>query len=341
MNAAEPPLPPQPFQFRGESLDLLDQRALPSRQIWIPCRNAAAVHHAIRNMVVRGAPVIGTVAAYGLYLEAKRLAATSRLTGHRLLRAADLLKSARPTAVNLAWAVDRALSTLQGKNDITWVETLAAEAERQAQENVRWTLSIARWGASLIPPEAIVLTICNTGPLATGGYGTALGAVLYAHWEQKRPRVFACETRPYLQGARLTTWELQQQNVPVTLITDNAAAWTMAQKQISLVLVGADRIARNGDTANKVGTLGLAILSRHYGIPFYVVAPLSSFDSGCQTGATIRVEERDPQEVLFCGKKRMAPEGVSVFNPSFDVTPAAWITGYVTEQGFVAPPFHS
>jgi methylthioribose-1-phosphate isomerase len=341
MNVAGPPLPPQPFQFRGEFLDLLDQRALPSRQIWISCRNAAKVHYAIQKMVVRGAPVIGTVAAYGLYLEAKRLAAASRLTWNRLLRVADFLKSARPTAVNLTWAVDRALSALQGKNSGTWVETLEAEANRQAQENVRWTLSIARFGASLIPMEATVLTICNTGPLATGGYGTALGAVLLAHWEQKKPKVFACETRPYLQGARLTTWELQQQNVPVTLITDNAAAWTMERKRISLVLVGADRIACNGDTANKVGTLGLAILSRHYGLPFYVVAPLSSFDFRCETGATIRVEERDPQEVLYCGRKRIAPKGVSVFNPSFDVTPSAFITGYVTEQGFMVPPFRS
>lgn len=341
MNAAGPPLPPQSFQFRGESLDLLDQRALPSRQIWIPCRNAAQVRHAIQNMVVRGAPVIGTVAAYGLYLEAKRLAVASRLTWNRLLRVADSLKSARPTAVNLAWALDRALSALQDQNNGMWVETLEAEANRQAQENVRWTLSIARFGASLIAREATVLTICNTGPLATGGYGTALGTVLYAHWEQKKPQVFACETRPYLQGARLTTWELQQQNVPVTLIADSAAAWTMERKQISLILVGADRIARNGDTANKVGTLGLAILSRHYDIPFYVVAPLSSFDSGCETGATIRVEERDPREVLYCGRKRIAPEGISVFNPSFDVTPAAFITGYVTEQGLVVPPFRS
>jgi methylthioribose-1-phosphate isomerase len=341
MNTALPPLPPQPFQFRGALLDLLDQRALPSRQIWISCRNAATVRQAIKKMVVRGAPVIGTVAAYGLYLETKRLDATAGLTWNRLLRAADFLKSARPTAVNLTWAVDRALATVEGKPIAAWVEILAAEADRQAQENIRWTLSIARRGASLIPTEGTVLTICNTGPLATGGYGTALGAVLYAHWEQKKPRVFACETRPYLQGARLTTWELQQQNVPVTLITDNAAAWTMEQKQISLVLVGADRIACNGDTANKVGTLGLAILSRHYGIPFYVAAPLSSFDSGCETGATIQVEERDPREVLSYGRKRIAPEGISVFNPSFDVTPAALIAGYVTEQGLVAPPFHS
>lgn len=329
-------LPVQPFRLRKGKLYLLDQRLLPQQKVWVECESALDVFHAIRQMVVRGAPVIGTVAAYGLYLEARRQKKGKKLTKEKIQKAAALLLHARPTAVNLSWAVGRSLKALEGSGD--WAEALLAEARRQEEENIAWTEKISRIGAEIVPDNAKVLTICNTGPLATGGYGTALGAIIFAWKQGKKLEVYACETRPYLQGARLTAWELKQLKIPVTLITDGMAAWTMEKKGINLVLVGADRIALNGDTANKIGTLQLAILAKHFGIPFFPVAPLSSFDPNLASGKEIDIEERDPREVLFIGNRRIAPQGTKVFNPAFDVTSSQLITGIITEEGLISQP---
>ncbi|MCX5976320.1 MAG: S-methyl-5-thioribose-1-phosphate isomerase [Coprothermobacterota bacterium] len=332
-------LPVQPFRFQGDVLYLLDQRRLPQEQVEIACTTARQVHDAIREMAVRGAPLIGTVAAYGLYLEARRLEAQRPLIVEDLLQAAQYLKGARPTAVNLAWSIDRAMQAMAGLLPGSWSDALLAEAQRQEEFNIEWTLQISRLGSALIADDNRLMTICNTGPLATGGYGTALGAILYAHAAGKQIEVYACETRPYLQGARLTTWELHNQGVPVTLISDNMAAWTMKSKGISAVFTGADRIAINGDTANKVGTYALAILAHYHGIPLYVVAPVSSFDPSTLHGDLIPIEERNPEEVLTCAGHLIAPEGTCAFNPSFDVTPHDLISGFVTERGVIHPPF--
>lgn len=330
-------LPLQPFRFRKGKLYLLDQRLLPQQKVWVGCSSALDVFYAIRQMVVRGAPVIGTVAAYGLYLEALRQKREGKLTKEKIQKAAALLLSARPTAVNLAWSVERSLKALEGSGD--WAGALLEEARRQEEENIAWTEKISRIGAEIIPDGARILTICNTGPLATGGYGTALGAIIFAWNQGKKLEIYACETRPYLQGARLTAWELKELKIPLTLITDGMAAWTMKKRGINLVLVGADRIALNGDTANKIGTLQLAVLANYFHIPFYPVAPLSSFDLNLSSGEEILIEERDPREVLFIGNTRIAPQGTKVFNPAFDVTPSKLITGIITEEGLISPPY--
>ncbi len=332
-------IPRQPFSVEESVIYLLDQRELPRSEKLVPCRNARQVYSAIRRMVVRGAPVIGTVAAYGLALEARWLMGKGKLAGERLERAAQLLKSARPTAINLSWAVERSLRSIEGQGREKWVSLLEEEAQNQERENIEWTRSISQVGAALIPEGGRVLTICNTGPLATGGFGTALGAILQAYQSGKELEVFVLETRPYLQGARLTTWELKQAHVPIILITDGMAAWTLKSKRIDLVLTGADRIAGNGDTANKIGTYGLALLARDHSVPFYVVAPLSSFDSSLRKGEEIPIEERPPREVLFCGRRAITPQGVRAFNPAFDITPSSLITAIVTEKGILRSPY--
>jgi methylthioribose-1-phosphate isomerase len=333
-------LPVQPFRFQGGVLYLLDQRRLPQEQVEIACASARQVHDAIREMAVRGAPLIGTVAAYGLYLEARHLEAQRSLIVEDLLQAAQYLKGARPTAINLTWSIDRAMQAIASLPERSWSDALLAEAQRQEEFNIEWTLQIARLGDTLIADGNRLMTICNTGPLATGGYGTALGAILYSHAAGKQIEVYVCETRPYLQGARLTTWELHNQGAPATLISDNMAAWTMKTKGISAVFTGADRIALNGDTANKVGTYALAILAHYHGIPLYVVAPVSSFDQATKQGDHIPIEERNPEEVLTCAGRRIAPEGTCAYNPSFDVTPNDLISAFVTERGVIHPPFH-
>jgi len=329
-------LPIQPFRFRNGALFLLDQRLLPQKKRWVKCTCARDMFVAIRQMVIRGAPVIGTAAAYGLSLEARSLKKEGRLNEKNLKKSASLLLGARPTAVNLSWAIDRALNCLSQSED--WPEALLSEAQRQEQENVEWTRKISQVGAEIVPDGAKILTICNTGPLATGGYGTALGAIIFAWRQRKRIEIYVCETRPYLQGARLTAWELKNLGIPFQLITDGAAAWTMESKKIDLVFTGADRIALNGDTANKIGTLGLAVLAHHFQIPFYPVAPLSSFDPHLKSGEEMVIEERSPEEVLFCGSFRVAPRGIEVFNPAFDITPSSLLMGIITEAGVIGPP---
>jgi len=318
-------------------LRILDQRALPGRVRYLAARSAGDVVRAIKTLAVRGAPSIGVAAAYGLAVEARRLGSGRLRSG--LERAARRLARARPTAVNLSRAVERVgrLWADPGIPGSRLTARIEAEARAVEAEEVARSLAIARRGARLLPRDATVLTICNTGALAGPGFGTALGIVFQCHLAGRRPRVYACETRPLLQGARLTTLELLRAGVPVTLIVDSAAASVMPE--VDVVLVGADRVARNGDFANKVGTKTLALLAREYRRPFYVAAPGTTFDRHCARGGDIVVEERTADEVRRVGRCRTAPAGVPVRNPAFDVTPGSFVAGFVTEAGVLRPPY--
>jgi methylthioribose-1-phosphate isomerase len=296
-------------------------------------------------MVVRGAPAIGATAAFGMVLAA-RSAVTGTADGFRadLAQAAETLKAARPTAVNLAWAVDRISGVAsraldEGLDNEEILRRIRNEAEAIFEEDTEANRTLGQHGSMLVPDGARILTHCNTGALATTAYGTALGVVRAAAAEGKRVLVYADETRPYLQGARLTTWELQREDIPVTLITDNAAGHLMARGEVDLVVVGADRIALNGDVANKIGTYTVAVLARRHGIPFYVAAPTSTIDADCPEGADIPIEERDPAEVVEVLGRRVAPEGVAARHPAFDVTPAELVTAIVTEKGIARAPY--
>jgi methylthioribose-1-phosphate isomerase len=311
-----------PLRWDGKALLLLDQRLLPREEVWLECRTATEVAEAIRTMVVRGAPAIGVSAAFGMAMAAR--------AGQDLQSAADELKRSRPTAVNLAWAVDRMLAH---SGDF------AAEAERILEEDVAANRAMGRHGAELLGGTSTVLTHCNAGALATGGYGTALGVIRAAIETGRNVAVFADETRPYLQGARLTAWELQREGIDVTLITDNMAGHFFQQGTFDAVIVGADRIAANGDTANKIGTYTVAVLAHAHGVPFYVAAPLSTIDPACPTGAEIPIEERSATEVVEMNGSRVAPEGIRVRHPAFDVTPARLISAIITERGVLRPPF--
>jgi methylthioribose-1-phosphate isomerase len=311
-----------PLRWDGNILFLLDQRLLPREEKWVACHTASEVAEAIRTMIVRGAPAIGVSAAFGMALAAK--------SGEDLAQAGEVLKRARPTAVNLAWAVDRMLAA--GGD-------LSAEALRILEEDVAANRAIGRHGAMLLGESVTLLTHCNAGALATGGYGTALGVVRAAVELGKRVVVFADETRPYLQGARLTAWELQQDNIDVTLITDNMSGHFFQEGKFDAVVVGADRIAANGDTANKIGTYTVAVLAQAHGVPFYVAAPMSTIDRHCPTGAQIPIEERSAEEVTEILGTRVAPEGVSVRHPAFDVTPARLISAIITERGVLRGPY--
>ena len=311
-----------PLRWDGDTLFLLDQRLLPREEVWVACRSAGEVADAIRTMVVRGAPAIGVSAAFGMALAATR--------GEAPDAAADALKRARPTAVNLAWAVDR---MLRHRGDAV------AEAETIWREDVEANRQIGRYGAALLGESATVLTHCNAGALATGGYGTALGVIRAAVESGRRIAVFADETRPYLQGARLTAWELRQDGIDVTLITDNMSGHFFQRGEFDAVIVGADRIAANGDTANKIGTYTVAVLANAHGVPFYVAAPISTIDPGCPDGSQIPIEERSAEEVTEIFGHRVAPEGVPVRHPAFDVTPARLINAIITERGVLRPPY--
>jgi methylthioribose-1-phosphate isomerase len=309
----------QPIRWHDGVLELLDQRLLPREEVWVACRNAHEVAEAIRTMVVRGAPAIGVAAAFGMAM------------ADDLESAATELRAARPTAVNLAWAVDRMLAA-RGTD-------LAAEARRIFDEDVDSCRRIGRFGAELLGARATVLTHCNAGALATAGYGTALGVIRAAVEGGKQIAVFADETRPYLQGARLTAWELQQEGIDVTLITDNMAGHFFQQGKFDAVVVGADRIAANGDTANKIGTYTVAVLAKAHDVPFYVAAPWSTIDVHCPSGASIPIEERSAAEVTQIAGTHIAPDGIGVRHPAFDVTPARLITAIVTDRGVLRPPF--
>jgi methylthioribose-1-phosphate isomerase len=322
-------------------ISLIDQTRLPTEFVRIECRDVPAVWEAIKVLRVRGAPAIGVAAAYGAVLGAR----TGGLADAQAVRAAlrdatTFLRTSRPTAVNLFWALDRmdrvaeAAPTLDGP---ALLGRLLEEAHAIAEEDRAMCRSIGRHGAELVQPGQGILTHCNAGGLATADYGTALAVIFSAHEQGKPVHVFADETRPLLQGARLTAWELQRRGVPVTLICDNMAAQVMKEGKVQLVVVGADRIASNGDTANKIGTYGVALLARAHGIPFYVAAPSSTFDLSLSDGSAIPIEQRDPREVTEGFGRTTAPVGISVYNPAFDVTPAELIAGIITERGVIRP----
>jgi methylthioribose-1-phosphate isomerase len=312
---------------------LLDQRQLPGEEIYLKLSSLAEVARAIREMVVRGAPAIGITGAYAMVLAA-------RDPGQDLEGAASLLISTRPTAINLAWAVKRMLQRarpLEGGSRSSLVEALASEARTIHREDVASCRRMGALGADRIFDGATVLTHCNAGALATGGYGTALGVVRAAHSQGKRVRVLADETRPYWQGARLTAWELARDGIPVEVITDNSAAHFFSLGAIDLAIVGADRIARNGDVANKIGTYGVACLCQLHQRPLYVAAPWSTVDEACPQGSDIPIEQRPAREVTHSGETVLVPAGVGVRNPAFDVTPARLVQAIFTERGVIEP----
>ena len=332
------------IEWKGDRIRMLDQRRLPQEIRYFDCRDASAVAQAIRTMAIRGAPAIGVAAAMGIALAGRKtLSHQPESFVNTLEKVCDEMRQTRPTAVNLFWAVDRMKKIVDqvythGVDETK--ERLVREALNILKEDIEINRKIGMVGKRLIKNGDGVLTHCNAGALATGGYGTALG-VIYAAWaERKRFRVFADETRPQLQGARLTAWELVQEKIPVAVITDNMAGWLMTKGEINLVLVGADRIARNGDTANKIGTYSLAVLSKWHAIPFYVVAPSSTLDLTIPSGSDIPIEERDIREVTHFRGIPIAPKGVKAFNPAFDVTPHSLIHAIVTEKGLIRKPFH-
>lgn len=318
-NAAAAPAV-QAVRWTGSVLELLDQRLLPEQKTYLTCRSAEDVAAAIRDMVVRGAPAIGCAAAFGMALEARR--------GGNLDAARALLAASRPTAVNLVWALER----MRGASDPE------AEACAIFEEDVAANLAMGRLGAALVPDGARIMTHCNAGALATAGHGTALGVIRSARDAGKSVSVVANETRPYLQGARLTAWEMVEEKIPVTLITDGMAGHLIAKGEVDLIVVGADRIAANGDVANKIGTYTLAVLAKRHGVPFYVAAPRSTFDLSIADGTAIPIEERGADEVTGYRGNRWAPEGVQVRNPAFDVTPADLVSAILCETGVARPP---
>lgn len=337
---AEPsPTPEHALVWQADGLYLLDQCLLPGRAAFLRCQSPGEVAQAISDMVVRGAPAIGIAAAYGVVLAARQALAEAG-PGWAGAMEPDLgrLAAARPTAVNLAWALGRMRRCLATCAPADPLPTLLAEARAIHEEDRRANRHMGELGAALIEGPTEVITHCNAGALATGGYGTALGVIRSAYAAGKIRRVYADETRPWLQGARLTAWELQQEAIPVVLQADGAAAALMAEGGIGWVIVGADRIAANGDVANKIGTYGLAVLARYHGVRFMVVAPTSTLDLAVPSGAEIPIETRDPAEVLACGGRQVGPEGVPARNPVFDVTPAELVDALVTERGVILGP---
>lgn len=331
------------MRWEQGKLVLLDQTLLPNKIEWISCEDYLRVKLAIERLEVRGAPAIGAAAAFAMALGAREVADKPDFLGALDAVRVDLI-TARPTAVNLAWAANLQyeLATKLHKDDLPpfkIIKALEEKAERIYADDIAINKRMGEYGADVLPDKAVVLTHCNAGALATCGWGTALGVIRSAYAQGKLQMVYADETRPLLQGARLTAFELYEDKIPVTLITDNMAAWTMRTKGINAVVVGADRIAANGDTANKIGTYGVALAAKAHGIPFYIAAPTSTFDFSISTGAQIPIEERQPDEVRRFRSEQTAPEGVEVFNPAFDVTPAELITGIITEYGVLRAPY--
>lgn len=333
----------KPIKFKDGVLNLIDQRKLPETIEIFECNNYKEVDFAIKDMIVRGAPAIGVSAAYGVYLASMEFAGLSKEEFlENIELACKVLYNSRPTAVNLMWAVDRMRVLIQ-KNSSRSVQEICQlikeEADRILIDDIEINRMIGRYGNEVIPENAAILTHCNAGALATAGYGTALGVIREAHYAGKNIFVYADETRPRLQGAKLTAWELVQERIPAKLIPDNVAATLIRDGKIDLIIVGADRIASNGDTANKIGTFMLSVVAKTYNVPFYVAAPTSTIDFDIQSGCEINIEERDSKEVTHIGDIRIAPEGIEVYNPAFDVTPAENITGIITEKGIVSQPF--
>jgi len=328
------------ISWQGDALLLLDQRVLPAVESMQRFTEPVGVADAIRTMVVRGAPAIGVAAAFGLVLAVQAARKKGRPWRRPFEEAAALLAATRPTAVNLFWAIDRMRRVAGALPDES--HDVASRLEREAtaifDEDVAANRAMGAHGAGLLPAAASVLTHCNAGALATAGYGTALGIVRAAVAAGKKVHVYVDETRPFLQGARLTAWELMKDGIPCTLITDSMAGTLLSSGKVDAAIVGADRVAGNGDVANKVGTYGVGVLCKAHKVPLYVAAPLSTFDRKLRTGAQIPIEERDPSEVTHLMGKRVAPHGVSVYNPAFDVTPARYVSAIVTEKGVLRPP---
>ncbi len=331
-------------QWRAGQAVLIDQRLLPAREVYRRYRRVEPLAHAIETMVVRGAPAIGVAAAFGVRLSAERSRAASLEALRRdVRRAIARLAKTRPTAVNLFWALDRMEKIVRSPRmaDARALRrAIAAEASAIYREDLEATRNLSEYGASLLRKGSRVLTHCNAGALATAGeFGTALGVLKAAHLQGKKITVYADETRPFLQGARLTAWELRKERIPAFLITDSMAGHLMSLGEIDAVVVGADRIAANGDTANKIGTYSLSVLAKENRIPFYIAAPLSTVDLNTPTGRKIPIEERHEREVTHHGGRRLAPKGVRVRNPAFDVSPARHITAIITEAGIARPPY--
>lgn len=329
--------------YQNKKLKIIDQRLLPQRFLFRECRNIKDVHHYIKTLAVRGAPAIGVFAAYGLYIGIKNIKPSNKkLFFKRLAETCDYLKTARPTAVNLFWAVDRmkGVALVNRKKSVSQIKKILLDEAKEIQrEDELMCERIGQNGARLINSGDVILTHCNAGALATAGIGTALAVIYRAKQEGKRIKVYADETRPLLQGARLTAWELVKRGVDVTLICDSVAATLMRQGKIDKVIVGADRIARNGDFANKIGTYNLAVLAKEHNIPFYIAAPGSSFDFNLKDGSDIPIEERDPDEVRKIAGIYTAPEGVKVYNPAFDITPNQLVSAIITEKGIFKKPY--
>jgi len=328
----------RPVCWKNDRLELLDQRVLPEKYEFIAYTDLINVADAITDMVVRGAPAIGIAAAYAVVLAARsRYAEDSDSWKANIEKDLKYLANSRPTAVNLFWAIDQmkqSISQISGDP----VPVLLSEANRILEEDIAANKVMGEAGAALISDKCAVLTHCNAGALATGGYGTALGVIRSAFAQGKIDNVFADETRPWLQGSRLTAWELVHDGIPVTLQSDGVAAYLMQQGKIDWVIVGSDRIASNGDVANKIGTYGLAVLAKHHGVKFMVAAPISTIDMNISQGSDIPIEQRGQEEVLSCGGKRIAADGVMAWNPAFDVTPATLVDAIVTEKGVVQNP---
>jgi len=322
---------------------IIDQRKLPGKKEWLVCRTLQDVITAIREMAIRGAPAIGVAAAMGLALGSQTIKTKNYETfKKRFLEMAGQMKLARPTAANLRWAVEKMIRIVEIMNHNTAEEikgALKKESQIILERDIEINQKIGQNGLQLIPDKATILTHCNAGALATGGYGTALGVIRAAHEAGKDIRVFVDETRPLLQGIRLTAFELIEEHIPVTVIVDSAAGYLLRKKTIDLVITGADRIASNGDIANKIGSYQLAVLAKENHIPFYVAAPLSTFDLTLEEGDQIPIEERDPKEVVTLAGQKLGPEGLSAFNPAFDITPAGYISAIITEQRVLRPPF--
>ena len=331
--------------WQDDQVVMIDQRRLPLRENFVLCATPAQVASAIRTMVIRGAPAIGVAAAMGLAMGARQIKTESRpLFERRFQRLCEQMAGARPTARNLFWAIQRMLDVVASNPQVPvslLKDLLRQEADRLLAEDLRVNREIGRHGQVVVPDGATLLTHCNAGALATAGYGTALGVIRGAVEAGKKINVLADETRPFLQGSRLTAWELKEDKIPVTLITDSMAGYLMSQGRVQLVVVGADRVAANGDVANKIGTYSVAVLARENRVPFYVAAPLSTVDLSASTGKEIPIEERDGGEVTHAMGRRVAPQGVEALNLVFDVTPNRFITGIITEKGIARKPYRN
>jgi methylthioribose-1-phosphate isomerase len=333
----------QTLEWTEKGVRFIDQTKLPTEEVYVTCRTHSQVADVIRNMVVRGAPAIGVAAAMGIALAMQNSQAeTVRDLKRDFDQASDLIGKTRPTAVNLFWAIRR----MQEKFERIRIRpvpqikaTLIEEARRMHAEDIAANQAMGRHGATLMPAQGGVLTHCNAGALATAGYGTALGVIRAAVEQGKQIHVYADETRPFLQGSRLTAWELMKDGIPTTVISDNMAGALMSKGKIGAIVVGADRIAANGDVANKIGTYTVAVLAKEHGIPFYVAAPVSTVDLECRDGSMIPIEQRDPKEVTHIAGKQMVPDGVGIENPAFDVTPAKYVAAIITDKGIARAPY--